>query len=69
MSVLDLPRWFYRWMLRMILNKPAAFFAMRYYDAKNFFEERKENKKAAKKERKARVRAIRSSGKTRRRQS
>lgn len=67
MSLFDLPRWFYKWMLGLIMSKPAQFFAMRYYDAKNFFEERKENKKKTKKERKARVRTKRSSGKTRRR--
>lgn len=67
MSIVNLPRWFYKRTLRMILNKPASFFAMRYYDAKNFFEKRKEKKAEAKKDRKKRVRPKRSSGKTSRR--
>jgi hypothetical protein len=67
MRIFELPRWFYKWMLGWIMNRPAQFFAMRYYDVKRFFKERKEKKAKAAKDRKARVRTKRSSRKTRRR--
>lgn len=65
MSLSGLLRWFHKWMLGWILSRPALFFAMRYYDAKNFFKERKEKKAQASKDRETRVRTIRSSSKMR----
>jgi hypothetical protein len=64
MALIDLPRWLYKWILGLFMNKPAKFIAMRYYDVKNLFEKRKEKKAEAKKSRKERVRTKRSSGKT-----
>jgi len=67
MALLDLPRFLYKWILGLIMKKPAKFIAMRYYDVKNALDERKERKTQKKKDRKKRVRTKRSSGKTRRR--
>jgi len=68
MSLFDLPKWFWKFVVGLLFNKPAQFLVMRYYDVRYFFDKRKEAKqKKIEEDRKARIRELRSSGKTRRR--